>query len=308
VVEGLASLSTRFISDITSTTATSGGNITADGGAAITARGVCWSTSQNPTIALTTKTSNGNGTGTFTSSLTGLAANTLYYVRAYATNSAGTAYGNQISVSIVADADGNAYTTLTIGSQVWMKENLKTSKYRNGNSIPTGLSYSDWFATTSGTYDLPNNDGANNTTYGKLYNWYAVADSRGLCPVGWHVPTDHDWQLLTKYLDPSADTTCIGCANTAGGKMKSTGTIEAGSGLWYSPNTDANNISGFTGLPAGFRGFDGNYYPIGNMGVWWTSSGNPSFNWARVLDATNGNSNRANNGDPASVSVRCLRD
>lgn len=188
----LPTISTGSIANITSITATSGGNITADGGAAITARGVCWSTSQNPTIALSTKTADGTGTGIFTSSLTGHSAGTTYYVRAYASNSAGTAYGNQVSFTTATstnptDADGNSYTTVTIGSQVWMKENLKTSKYRNGDPIPTNLTDAAWNGTTSGAYAIYNNDAANNTTYGKLYNilWLtleAYVLQAGMCP------------------------------------------------------------------------------------------------------------------------------
>ncbi len=208
----------------------------------------------------------------------------------------------------VTDGDGNTYTTVTIGSQVWMKENLKTSKYRNGNPIPTNLSDTDWENTTSGAYAIYNNDAANNTTYGKLYNWYAVADSRGLCPAGWHVPTDHDWQLLTKYLDPSADTSQC-CSNIAGGKMKSTGTIEAGTGLWYSPNQDATNSSGFTGLPGGYRNGNVSYANIGNFGYWWSSTESPSTNaWYRGLYSYYGVSYRNGGTKAYGFSVRCLRD
>jgi uncharacterized protein (TIGR02145 family) len=302
VVEGLASLSTRFISDITSTTATSGGNITADGGAAITARGVCWSTSANPTIALTTKTSNGSGTGTFTSSLTGLTANTLYYVRAYATNSAGTAYGSQVSFTTTnpTDADGNIYTTVTIGTQVWMKENLKVSKYRNGDAIPTNLTDAAWGATTSGAYAIYNNDAAYNTTYGKLYNFYAVADSRNLCPVGWHVPSDAEWTTLENFL---------GGQTIAGGKMKSTGTKQAGTGLWQAPNTEATNSSGFSGLPGGYRYYNGSYYTIGFGGYWWSSTEySTALAWGRLLGSESGYSDRFNYNRHDGRSVRCLRD
>jgi uncharacterized protein (TIGR02145 family) len=310
----LATLTTTTTSSITSTTVSSGGNISNDGGGAVTARGVVWSTSQNPTIALTTKTNNGTGTGIFTSNITGLSPSTVYYIRAYATNSAGTAYGNQQTLTTATssnpvDVDGNVYTTVTIGSQVWMKENLKTSKYRNGDAIPTNPTNIGWQNTTSGAYAIYNNDAANNTTYGKLYNWYAVADPRGLCPAGWHVPTDHDWQLLTKYLDPAADTTGC-CASIAGGKMKSTGTIDGGTGLWYSPNQDATNSSGFTGLPGGRRANNGTYNEIGYFGFWWSSTEYSSANaWYRYLDFYNGYSFRYYDYNKTSgFSVRCLRD
>jgi uncharacterized protein (TIGR02145 family) len=240
----LPALSTSTVSAVTTTTASSGGNITSDGGSSITARGVCWSTSQNPTVALSTKTSNGMGTGSFTSSIIGLSPNTLYFLRAYATNSAGTAYGNQISFTSGAsssptDADGNTYSTITIGPQVWMKENLKTTKYRNNNPILSNLTNLEWSSITSGACAIFYNNTVNDSIYGKLYNWYAVTDPRGLCPVGWHVPTGHDFNLLIKYLEPLSDTiiSCSGCINGVGGKMKSTGTIQAGTGLWQDPNT-----------------------------------------------------------------------
>ncbi len=302
-VIGLASLSTSAASVITSTTASSGGNITADGGAAITARGVCWSTSANPTIALSTKTSNGTGTGTFSSSLTGLTANTFYYVRSYATNSVGTVYGNQVSFSTATssnptDADGNVYNTVTIGNQLWMKENLKTSKYRNGDPIPTNLSNFDWQNTTSGAYAIYNNDVANNATYGKLYNWYAVADSRNLCPVGWHVPSDAEWTTLINFL---------GGIYEAGGKLKST------SSLWTAPNTGATNESGFSGLPGGVRNVNnnGNFTNFGTDGAWWSSSPyTTADSWYFGLSYSVGSSYLGNLGvnKAFGFSVRCLRD
>jgi uncharacterized protein (TIGR02145 family) len=198
------------------------------------------------------------------------------------------------------DADGNSYTTVTIGSQVWMKENLKTSKYRNGNPIPTNLSDADWQNTTIGAYAIYNNDVANNTTYGKLYNWYAVTDPRGLCPAGWHLPSDAEWTTLENFL---------GGASVAGGKMKSTGTIEGGTGLWYSPNQDATNSSGFTGLPGGSRFFNGSYGSFGFYGFWWSSTEfSSTVAWNRNLDYFNGNSGRSNDFKSNGLSVRCLRD
>jgi uncharacterized protein (TIGR02145 family) len=248
---------------------------------------------------LTTKTNNGTGTGSFTSSITGLSPGTVYYVRAYATNSAGTAYGNQQTLTTATssnpvDVDGNVYTTVTIGTQVWMKENLKVSKYRNGDPIPTNLTDAAWGATTTGAYSIYNNDAANNTTYGKLYNWYAVADSRNLCPVGWHVPTDSEWTTLENYL---------GGTSVAGGKLKSTST------LWNAPNTSATNESGFSGLPGGTRDRFGTYYFIGSNGAWWSSTEySATYAWGRNLNYGNGNSGRDYYDGQGGFSVRCLRD
>jgi uncharacterized protein (TIGR02145 family) len=306
----LATITTTTTSSITSTTASSGGNISNDGGGAVTARGVIWSTNQNPTIALTTKTVDGTGTGSFTSNLTGLSPSTLYYVRAYATNSAGTAYGNQqtlttttavsdvfnpnLTYGTMSDNDGNTYKTIVIGTQTWMAENLKTTRYRNGNPITTNLSNAAWQNTSSGAYDVYNFDAANNSTYGKLYNWYAVADPRGLCPAGWHVPTDAEWTTLENFL---------GGASVAGVKLKSTSTI------WNSPNTGATNESGFSGLPGGLRNIFGSCYNIGNDGYWWSSTENSStLAWSRSQGSYFGDSHRNDLSKADGLSVRCLRD
>lgn len=174
-------VTTTMVTSITATTATSGGNVTADGGASVTARGVCWNTSVNPTVS-SSHTSNGTGTGTFTSSLTGLTTTVRYYVRAYATNSAGTAYG------------------------------------QNETFVSTSVS---------------------NGGYGKLYNKYAVRDSRGIAAPGWHIPARWELDALITY---------IGGQTVAGGYLK-----EAGITHWETPNTGADNWSGFTSVGAGIR-------------------------------------------------------
>jgi uncharacterized protein (TIGR02145 family) len=161
------------------------------------------------------------------------------------------------------DQQGNVYKTIVIGTQEWMAENLNTSIYRNGDAIPTNLDNATWQSTTSGAWAYYNNDASYACPYGKLYNWYACVDARQLCPVGWHVPTDAEWSVLTSYL---------GGEDVAGGKMKTTGTIEAATGLWYVPNQSATNSSGFSGAPGGTRDSDGSYYGIGAFGGWWSSS------------------------------------
>jgi hypothetical protein len=172
---GLAILTTNNVI-AQSTTASSGGNITDNGGSAITARGVVWNTTGTPTIS-DSKTTDGSGTGSYVSNLTTLSPSTTFYVRAYATNNTGTAYGNEqiftttsLSPSIE-DIDGNTYNTVQIGTQVWMSENLKTTRYRNGGSIPYVVGNADWQALTTGAWSYYNHDEANNTVYGKLYNW-----------------------------------------------------------------------------------------------------------------------------------------
>ncbi|HQK97087.1 MAG TPA: FISUMP domain-containing protein, partial [Bacteroidia bacterium] len=146
--------------------------------------------------------------------------------------------------STVTDIDGNVYSTVVIGTQEWMQENLKTSHYKNGVLIPTGLSDAQWSFTTNGAYAVYNDSTSYNAIYGKLYNWYAVADPNGLCPTGWHEPEDWEWNLLIKYIDTNADTTCVTSPQSqiAGGAMK-----EIGLTNWISPNAGATNSSGFTG-------------------------------------------------------------
>ena len=220
--------------------------------------------------------------------------------------------GGSSCPATITDIDGNVYSTVEIGSQCWMEENLKVERYRDGSNIPTGLSDAAWQAATTEAFAVYDNDTANKATYGLLYNWYAVADPRGLCPTGWHVPTDAEWTDLITVLDPSTCGSCTGLSHssTAGGQMKTTGTLEAGTGLWFAPNTDATNSSGFSGLPGGFRVIDGNFYGQGSFGYWWSSSEvSTSYAWSRGLYANHGYAGR--NFDffkQFGFSVRCLRD
>ncbi len=247
----LPTLSTTAITDITFNSAISGGSITNDGGGTITARGIVWSTTQNPTIALATKTTNGSGIGNFASPLDNLEAATTYYAKGYATNSAGTAYGNEIefktlpiinaSSGIVFDADGNIYQTIDINGQVWLTENLKTTKYCNGETI-SNVNFSQWGGLTSGAWTYYANDSNNNNTYGKLYNWYVASSNKNACPCGWRVATRDDWSALSNFLG----------IQTAGKEIKSTGSIEDGNGLWHNSSNSGTNSAGFNAQPAGW--------------------------------------------------------
>ncbi len=212
------------------------------------------------------------------------------------------------------DQEGNVYKTIVIGTQEWMAENLNTSIYRNGDAIPTGLSNDEWtntINTQQGAWAYYNNDASYACPYGKLYNWYACVDPRGLCPTGWHVPSDEEWSVLVKYLDPAADTTCLLCSQSAiaGGMMKSIGTIEAVTGLWNSPNEGATNSSGFSGLPGGYRNYFGDYYYMGTNGYWWSSTEDgPNGAWNRYLVYNDPLVGRWMNSTPDGWGVRCLRD
>ncbi len=164
------------------------------------------------------------------------------------------------------DVDGNVYLSVIINGQEWMQKNLAVTKYRNGDPIPTGLSNTVWQSTTQGTYDNYNNDVANSSIYGKLYNIYAVSDSRGLCPTGWHVPTDVEWTVLINFIDPSQNPQANGQqSGTAGGILKS---ING----WISPGVATDNY-GFSALPGGFRNqIPGTYFGLGTEGYWWASA------------------------------------
>jgi uncharacterized protein (TIGR02145 family) len=292
-------LTTAGVSAITQTTAECGGNVTSDGGAAVTARGVCWSTSPTPTIADDT-TVNGSGTGSFTSSITGLTAGTSYYVRAYATNSAGTGYGSSepfttADSNTVTDIDGNVYQTVTIGTQVWMAENLKVTHYRNGDPVPNVTDGGTWSGLSTGAYCNYNNDTGNVATYGRLYNWYGVADSRNIAPAGWHVASDAEWQTLVDYLGGSA---------VAGGKLKEVGTTH-----WNPPNTGATNESGFSALPGGYRSSNGYFYDMGSYAYFWSSTESYSYYaWYRYLYYDYSQVSRHYDYKRYGFSVRCVRD
>jgi len=304
-------VSTSEVSDITVNTAKCGGNITDDGGAAITARGVCWSTDPNPTVN-DNKTSDGSGTGSFTSTLTGLHVNTTYYVRAYATNSFGTTYGNERSFYVLPPCgedfidtrDSIVYKTVKIGNQCWMAENLaylpKVSSSLSGSSIsPYYYVYGYQGNSVSAAKATENY-----STYGVLYNWPAALEA---CPAGWHLPSDDEWKELEMFLGMSkseAESEGYRRTDEEGGKLKENGTAH-----WDSPNTGANNESGFTALPGGYRFYDDSFYNIGGIGSWWSSTENgTSFAMNREVLYNMKAVARFSFLKTAGFSVRCIRD
>lgn len=305
----LPTLITELINTVTLSTAESGGNITDDGGGTITERGVCWSPTTGPIVS-DSKTSDGSGTGSFTSSITGLSSNTTIYVRAFATNSAGTAYGEEYILKTMTgtltDYDGNTYYTVTIGSQVWMAENLKTTSYADGTSIPLVEITATWdaLASTDKAYSFYDNSAANGTTYGALYTWAAAMNGansssanpsniQGVCPSGWHLPSDDEWTDLVNYL---------GGSSGAGGKMKETGT-----NLWLTPNVGATNESGFTGLPGGYRIHTGVFGLIKYYSYLWSSTENDgTSSWYRYLYYNNADVGRTYDSKERGKSVRCI--
>ena len=211
-----------------------------------------------------------------------------------------TGCGGQTSLSY----DGRTYDLVEIGGQCWFADNLATDQYRNGDLIPTGLDNATWQNTTAGAYAIYNNDLANDVTYGKLYNWYTTVDSRGLCPTGWHVPTDCEWMYLEGSLGMSVtDQETAGWRGTnEGGALKST------TG-WTSPNTGATNSSGFTAFPGGYRNVNAPYGNIGNAGYWWSSTEDGSNDaWYRGLNYFNSDVSRYTTNKQDGFSVRCVRD
>jgi uncharacterized protein (TIGR02145 family) len=196
----------------------------------------------------------------------------------------------------VSDVDGNTYKTVKIGTQVWMAENLKTTKFSDGTRITNVVDNTQWENNTTGAWSYYENNAANNAKYGKLYNWYAVSQTtngnKNICPKGWHVASDFDWVVLSDYL---GDNFC--------GKMKEIGTTS-----WNSPNSDATNTSLFTGIPGGYRDSNGDYGRFGDCGGLWSSSEYSSNKAGYLYLSSYGNMGSYDSDRRAGLSVRCLRD
>lgn len=192
--------------------------------------------------------------------------------------------------TMIEDIEGNTYKTVQIGTQCWMAENLKTSKYRDGNPIPNVTDPSEWAKLSSGAWATYENSAANDVTYGKLYNWHAVVDARNVCPVDWHIPSNEEWTVLSNYI-----------GTEIGFKMKST------SG--WADNGNGSNTSGFNALPGGFRFNDGTFYYVSRAGFFWSSSESSSdYAWYRYLRFEDRDLGRFNYLKSFGLSVRCLRD
>jgi uncharacterized protein (TIGR02145 family) len=205
----------------------------------------------------------------------------------------------------VKDFDGNIYHSVIIGSQVWMKENLKTTKYSDGTAIPNVTVNATWAALTNGAYSDYSNTPSNSTTYGRLYNWYAVDNNaatkvasnggKNVCPTGWHVPSETEWMTLANYL---------GGESIAGGKLK-----EAGTAHWQTPNTGATNETGFTALPGGCRDYAGAFGGIVGGGGWWSSTAFSAPNaYYRLMYSSNSYVRSYSDNKHYGFSVRCLKD
>jgi uncharacterized protein (TIGR02145 family) len=289
-------LTTTASTFLNPTNVCTGGNITDAGSSPVSARGVCWSTQSNPTIN-DSCTKDGIGNGSFFSFITGLMPLTTYHLRAYASNSEGTGYGNQITITTpdfpncgtVTDIDGNVYQTVVIGSQCWMKENLKTTRFNDGTPIPLVTNFSQWSNENGPAYCYYNNDSISyKSIYGALYKGYTHNYGQ-VCPLGWHVPTSAEFDTLITFL--------LG-ETVAGGKMKT-----AGAQYWNAPNKDATNESGFSALPGG-HGKPGNHLEMGIYGIFVAIA--PASR-LRIYHG-HGQADLSSGGEPSGSSVRCVKD
>jgi uncharacterized protein (TIGR02145 family) len=197
------------------------------------------------------------------------------------------------SPETVTDADGNVYHTITIGTQTWMVENLKATKYNDGTGIPIEPDQTNWKNLSTPAYCWHENNIANKNIYGALYNAYVVNTGK-LAPKGWHVPSDAEWTTLENYL---------GGSDVAGGKLKSSGIT-----YWKTPNTDATNESGFSGLPGGSRHFFGNYQSILEYGCWWATDEDGTNNLYRLLSYSHGYVTHLSVNKREGLSIRCVKD
>ena len=325
----LPTVSTMGVTAITATTAVTGGNITDDGGSAVIARGVCWSTSHNPTTA-GNHTSDGEGMGSFTSNLTGLTAGTTYFVRAYAINGNGTKYGDEVAFSTpvpfvcgtntVSDYEGHIYNTVQIGDQCWMKENMRATKYSDGTSI-TQASVTQESSSTRYYYDP--GQAAN---YGYLYNWPAAkgpssvsANNQGICPTGWHVPSDGEWTQLEQYVGSQSNYLCSNHSTYIAKALASTTGWNSSTSTCAVGNTPAsNNATGFSAVPAGSH-YGSIFSSSGHYAYFWSSTEDDStyaayryLSYSSSLVRSNYNSlidaYAIDNSKGHGFSVRCLRD
>jgi uncharacterized protein (TIGR02145 family) len=322
--EGFLHVTTSTTMGVTSNSAYIGGGvIVGNGEASVESRGVCWSTSSNPTIA-DNSTSEGTGTGTFASEIKGLNPRVKYYTRAFASNNSGTTYGEELEFTTldvenatVNDADGNVYNAIQIGDQIWMKENLKTTKYADGTSlhyIDNGPEWTDSELNIT-AYCWYDNSTENRDNYGGLYAWGAAmrgaggsnenpSGIQGVCPDGWHLPSNAEWIELEVFLGmtPSVAQDFHREETTEGGKMK-----EAGSEHWVSPNPGATNSSGFSALPAGTMGYEGSRRLGQETRFWSTSAFSESAVFARALLFNSEAVYQQEEGKDAGLSVRCIK-
>ena len=289
-------VATQAATNITTVTATLNGFVNANYLSTVVTFEYGTTTSYGSTVTATQSPVTGNTNITVSINITGLTAGNTYHFRVKAVNSLGTTDGSDLTFTYtITDVEGNIYNTINIGTQIWMKENLKTTKYNDGTTIPLVSDSTTWINLSTPAYCWYKNDATTyKAAYGALYNWYAVNTGK-LCPTGWHVSTDTEWTTLTNYL---------GGESIAGGKLKETGTTH-----WNNPNTGATNETGFTALPGGYRYDNGAFYYVGFKGFWWSSTEYDIYNaWSRFIHNGDGNVYRDFYSLYYGLSVRCVRD
>jgi uncharacterized protein (TIGR02145 family) len=315
-------VATSGVNTVTEYSAIAGGVVRDDGGSDITSYGICWDTLQDPTIEGTHKAFS-EGSGPFSITIKELELRTIYYVRAFAINSTGLAYGNEVMFrtndSPVTDIDGNVYPTVVIGKQIWMARNLTVTRYADGTPVPYTPDNYWWdsLQVDEKGYCYYNNSTARGNTYGALYTWSAAVNGvdsldpdlehiQGVCPAGWHLPGDGEWKELEIHLGMSPLTAdSEGWRGDIGGKLKSTGRE-----FWLIPNEGATNETRFTALPAGDRFPKGDFFNLYYSTFFWTSSNyDQNHALARglgyyVTTMYRGHSDSKKYG----FSVRCVRD
>lgn len=243
----------------------------------------------------------GNISTRVSANVSGLSESTTYHFRVKASSSVGTVYGDDISFTTLAsngdmtDIDGNTYGTIIIGSQVWMTANLKTTKYNDGGHIQNLTDNIEWYSTSLGAFCWYDNSLTNKDEYGGLYNWYSVNTGK-LCPIGWHVPSDEEWNLLINYL---------GGIEFAGGKLK-----EVGTDHWFTQHLGTDNSSGFTAVGGGARSYsDGSFVSLKNFGNWWSATEyDINSSWKFGLGASYVSVFRLNSKKNNGNSIRCIKD
>lgn len=287
-----------------STSVTAGGNITSAGGGTVTERGVCYSTTASPDYQDLKVAATAGGIGAFTVTIPDLLEGTTYYFRAYAVNSTGPAYGNELQIlTMMSDEDNNIYKTVRIGNQVWMAENLKVTHLNTGATIALQEDPGLWIGLTNAAYCwYSNNEAVNKPLYGALYNWFAV-NTGALCPSGWKVPSDIDFKTLETALGmvpAQVDAINAWRGTNQGSQLKSTTGWTAGAGT---------NTSGFTALPGGYRYYtDGGFDGAGTIAYFWTLTPDGERAYMRLLDSTHDSVWKSNADTNAGKSVRCLKE
>jgi len=316
------SIHSQSASNITQNNAIIGGNVISANGSAVSERGIWFGSSQNPETSGGKKIITGTGTGKFFTTIDSLSAETKYYFKSYAINALGQALGRELSFNttktgeclncdtgLLSDNSGYTYKTIVIGTQTWMAENLSTIRFSNGDPIATTPFDKDISGESTPTYQWSTICESSKPTYGRLYTWYTVTDIRGVCPSGWHVPADSEYETLSVYL---------GGNSISGAKLKSIGTVADGDGLYLSPNTDATNESGFSALPNVF--FDANCKCNScndtknnpNGSTLWTSTpylGVPTWALTRGFDVNSSTFLSGSGGiKQFGLAVRCLKN